>query len=350
MNTQKPFLSSDVPVNRGIVRAATASVLAALQNQHPSEIVQKSWPQDRAAAFIVNRGAVSPTSTTEGAALAATAISSYIAGLAPVSGAARLIASGVRVDLSGIGVASVPRLSLSGGGFVAEGEPIGVHTGTTTAGAIGPVKKFAILTVLSEELLNHSTPDAEALVELALREAAALQLDAALFSDVAADDERPAGLLAGVTPVASAAGGGQGALLEDIQNLIDPISAAGAGTNVFLFCSPGRRARLKILGGPGLDLPIVPVAGLDPDMVIALDPSGFISGFSGEPEIAISSGATLHMNTEALPLVADGSPGGIPGGVRSLWQTQTISLKLILRVALTTRASGLVQLVEDVSW
>ena len=80
------------------------------------------------------------------------------------------------------------------------------------------MRKLAVITGASRELIEQS--DAEAAIDLLLREAAAVSLDASLFSDTAADDSRPAGILAGVSPLtASSATDKTAAMLDGVTAL-----------------------------------------------------------------------------------------------------------------------------------
>jgi hypothetical protein len=86
-------------------------------------------------------------------------------------------------------------------------------------------------------------------------------------------------------------------------------------------------------------------------VLIAVDPSGFASGFSGEPQIDIAREATIHMDTEPDPIV-DGSGSALAAGgpVKNLYQSYSLALRLIARVAFAVRAPGLVQVVDGVTW
>ena len=99
----RPFLPSDLArPDVALIRAATARFLAFVRNQPDEaaqEIVRQAWPRDMTSLLLVQRVAVSPTSTTSAAVLAAQAVSGFVASLAPAHAGARLIAAGLSVPL-----------------------------------------------------------------------------------------------------------------------------------------------------------------------------------------------------------------------------------------------------------
>ena len=151
--------------------------------------------------------------------MAEQATAAFFGGLGPASAASRLIAAGTTVPLARRSSIRFPRRSgppevLP---WVAEGAPIPVKQYSLDAAVLGPAGKFATIVVLSAELARAS--DAEAVFETILREDAAISLDAAIFSDAAASDDNPAGLLFDVTPITAATGGGLGAMQADLSAL-----------------------------------------------------------------------------------------------------------------------------------
>ena len=86
--------------------------------------------------------------------------------------------------------------------------------------------------------------------------------------------------------------------------------------------------------------------------VVGLDPGGFASGFSPNPQIEVSQSATLHFE-DTTPTdigVVAGPPNTVAAPPRSLFQTVSYALKLILPVSWTMRAPGLVQVINSVTW
>jgi hypothetical protein len=303
--------------------------------------------------LIVLRTATAPASTTVSgwaSDLAAHSLIDFLVGLAPLSAGAALIARGLRVSMQGFGAVTVPNIIVSAtdaGGFVAEGAPIPVRALNISAGATFTPFKFAVVSMYSRELAESS--NIEDIVRQVLGEAVALSLDAAIFSTAAGSSIRPGGILQGVVPIPATASGTAQALSKDIANLVGALSAAGDGRDIVLICAPQQAASLKVWAGPKFDIPILTSAALAAGTIVAVEAPSFASGFSPIPEFSASIEAVLHEESAApLPIVDGASTLAAP--VRSLWQTDIVALRTLLRVAFAMRASGHVQLINSVTW
>lgn len=211
---------------------------------------------------------------------------------------------------------------------------------------------MAILTSLSNELAEHSTPNAEVVIRTVVTESAARALDGALLSNAAADATRPAGILAGVVGLTPSTGGGVAALAADVEALVNAITAAGGGRRIMLFMSPGKASKVRLLApGIGFPLEIVPAPSLPAATIVAVDPGGFVTGFGSEPRIDVSRETTLHYeDTSPSQISTVGTPNTVAAPSRSLYQIDAYALRLILPVAWAVRAPGLVQTISNVTW
>jgi hypothetical protein len=70
-------------------------------------------------------------------------------------------------------------------------------------------------------------------------------------------------------------------------------------------------------------------------------------GAIGEAEILASRQSVLHMETAPLPIVDGGTP---TAPVRSLYQTDSIGLKLRVELAWGLRANGAIAWTQGVTW
>jgi hypothetical protein len=353
MNTH-PLVPEDVrpdrSLGRSLIRAATATALASFGRADGDReaIVRRSWPADRAALRVVNRAAVDPADTSGwGEPVAGNLTAAFLTGLAPMSGAARLMQAGLRVSLDGPPWAFPYLDDPPEPAFIGEDGVIAASLPTRSHAELDARKIAAIIT-LTDDLRRRSPQDAETLFGTLLRETAAKSLDAAMFDNAAADADRPAGLLNGLTPLAAAPGDGVAALGEDLQALVDAIADAGGSANVWFFAAPGRALRLRLLAGAGLTEPVVGVRGLDPDSVVAVDVGGFVSGFSSDADISVGNQATLSMRDDPDEIVDSGGTPSSP--VRSMFQTSSRALRLVLPISWGMRAPGLVQVVRNVGW
>jgi hypothetical protein len=333
-------------------RSATVRALAHMQDRPIDEVATRLFGPD--GADIIARSAVNPASTTGwGSATAGQRVGAFIESLRPKSAAAQLIARGRRFDMSGVNVINMPG---AGGafpepGWVGEGEPIPAYGATLASVALGPPKKLAALAGLTAELANLTGGNAEAIVQDLMDDAAARELDASLFSDAAASSIRPAGILNGVSALTPETGGGLNAAVGDVGNLVGAIHTSGGGTDIVLIASPAQAVRLKMLAGAAFDVPVIPAPSLVAGTVIAIEVGAFVSGFVDVPQVDIGREALIHWeDTAPAAIGTSGTPNVVAAPTRSGFQTDTYSLRLILRAAWAMRGDGLVQFVEEVTW
>jgi hypothetical protein len=202
---------------------------------------------------------------------------------------------------------------------------------------------------ITAELAEHS--DAEAVVRVAMGEAAAKSFDAAVFSTTAASATRPAGLLNGVTPISTTAGGAFTALQADIKALVGAIMTAGGGVNIWLFANLVQAVTIKLAVGAAFDVPVIPTPALATGTIVAVEVGAIASGYSGVPEITASKDALVHMeDTSPAAIGTAGTPNVVAAPLLSAWQQSLLLLKLILRCSWTTRAPGMVQVINSATW
>lgn len=348
--------SAHVHVNEFLPRAAFASFVArsgVAYVRAADEVAERLWPADRVTPRIITRATVAGASTGEDAwagALAAEATGAFFGSLAPLSAGARLVAAGARVTLNGTASITFPGRSSTPAAlpWVGEGEPIPVRRIDLTGATLGPAKKMATIAVHSRELARSSA--AEAVFVQLLREDAAATLDAAMFNDAAATDDNPAGLLNGVTPITATAGGGATAMKADLAALAASVAAAGGSGSVAYIAHPTQAAAIEI-ELPDLRAPVWASRALAAGTVVALDPSGFASAFGAAPDIEASTSGVLHMDdTSPEQISTAGTPNEVAAPTQSMFQTGQVAVRVIVDAAFTMRASGLVAVVEGVTW
>ena len=328
-----------------------ATVKASIDMEQPGaeRVAKKLWPND-AGPQVLLRAAVSPTNTTSAAALALDSATDFVASLAPFSAAAKLIAAGLRIPLTGINSLSIPRRQ---GGkpsgsvvWVSQGSPIPVKQYTLDNATLGPTCKLPLLVGLTRELAEHAGGD-ETIMTL-VREDLAASLDASVFSNAAAvAGTRPAGIFNGVTPITGATAGAD-AMATDLEKLAGSVLSNG-GSEVVYVMSPKQYASVKLR----LLTPITPNIWVSPALaagtIAAIEPRAFVSAFGPEPRINASAEATVHFeDTNPAEIVAAGGVAAAP--TRSAWQTDLIIIRAILDAAWTMRASGMVAVITDAHW
>ncbi|MCK1533154.1 MULTISPECIES: hypothetical protein [unclassified Bradyrhizobium] len=319
------------------------------------EIAKRLYPDDKPVLTLLTRGAVSPaTLASSGWAglVAANAVGDFLDSLKPSSAAARLIAAGTNVSLDGISSITFPRRSgqpTNNASWVVEGAPIKIVNYTLAGGQLGPVRKLAIGAAVTREVATFA--GGEAVVSTLLREDASVSLDTSMFDTTAASTARPAGLLNGVTPITATAGGGDEAMIADLQNLSDALTDAG-GSGAYVFIANNKLATSAALRLRNPDaFTLWPSQTLPTGTIIGIDPSGFASGFGAEPEIKASTEATIQFEDTAPAAIGTvGTPNVIAAPTRSAFQQDLIVLRCLLDAAWTMRAPGLVQVINSASW
>ena len=316
------------------------------------QIAESLWPSDGTATFIT-RAASSPAMTTGtwGTSLAASAVRDFISSLVPLSAAAKLFDAAVPVSLDGVNSISFPYRSGAidpAAVWVAQGAPIPTIQLSLTSATLGPMHKLAIIASLTRETAEHAS--GEAVLTTLLRENAARALDASLFSSTPGTADRPPGLLAGISALSGAPAGDDAALSSDLSTLANAISDDAAG--LVYVAHPAQANTIRLRRGTTFpaDIEVWASLGVSEGVVIALDPLAVVSAFGAEPEISASQEAVIHQETSPAQIGTPGSPATVAAPVRSLWQTDTIGVKLILRAAWALRAPGAVAWIQNTTW
>jgi hypothetical protein len=255
----------------------------------------------------------------------------------------------LQLNFAGKGMISVPSYLTSAtdaGSWVAEGNPIPVRQIAFTPGANLEPRKLCVIATFTREVTEQA--DVERIVREALQRSASLALDAAIFSNAAGDTTKPSGILNNITPLSPTAGGNQLAMITDIANLIGELNDKGGGANPIFIASPETATAMRLWAPPAFNYPILASNAVTVDTVIAIEGPAFVSGFSPTPEISASTDALLHLeDTSPQPIVSAG--GVVAAPVRSLFQTDCVALKMILRASWCVRG-GLVATVSNVTW
>jgi HK97 family phage major capsid protein/HK97 family phage prohead protease len=318
----------------------------------------------------IGRAAANPAMTTVtgwAAELVQTVYAAFMQSLMPLSVFPRLSAKGLDLSFGRAGKISIPTRALTptiAGSFVGEGQPIPVRQGVFTAQVITP-KKLGVITTFTREMDEHSIPAIEAVLRQAVQEDTAVAIDTVLLDANPATVIRPPGLLNGVTPITATAGGGFTALVGDIKALTGALLTATRGNvrNPVWIMNPQQVNSAGLTPAPASGVfPFKPVDGklnnwpiIDSGTVplgtmIAMDAADFVS--AGEaPRFEVSDQATLHEeDTTPLPIVGAGSPGTVASPVRSLFQTDSLALRLVQPMNWMNRRTGVVQVIQGVTW
>jgi hypothetical protein len=137
----------------------------------------------------------------------------------------------------------------------------------------------------------------------------------------------------------------------DIGALVGALAAAGGGTDVIFIAAPRQAATLKLRAGAQFNYPVLASVGLSAGSIVAVETGGVVFGFDPVAQFESSSHSALHMeDTSPAQIAVTGTPNVVAAPVRSLFQTDSTALRMILHVSWGVRAAGLVQVINSVNW
>lgn len=348
-----------------LVKAIVVRGVAHFGGMPVEKALEQRYPGHDAVGIVAKADQVVGTTGGAGWAddLVQTAYSGFLEALTGYSIFPALMGKGMSLRFDRWGTLTLPRRTAggAGGGFVAEGAPIRVGKVTTDAATLTP-KKMGVIVAFTKELAKRSTPAIEAVVRQAILEDTAATLDPLLLDATAASDARPAGLLNGVSKVGDGyAGGDYQAVREDFKALLAPFFTANAADGIVVIMNPAQGLNLSLMEGPVGDpnwltrikerVTIIESTHATPGRLIALRASDFV-GAGGDPEFDISEQATIHMeDTTPLEIVESNGGGDVTAApVRSLWQTASVGVRMLMDVSWTMRRPSMVQWVNSTSW
>jgi HK97 family phage major capsid protein len=359
-----------------LVRAGTVQLFSHIHKKPIDEIRRAIYGEDEATRAIVDwaqRAASSVATTTQigwAAELVQQIVVAFMDTLMPKSVFPRLSTAGLSLSFGRNGKIVIPTRSRTptiAGSFVGEGLPIPVRQGAFTSQTLTP-KKMAVITTWTREIDEHSVPAIEGLLRNAIGEDTAISLDAVLLDANPATLVRPAGILNGVAGLTPTAGGGFTAAVGDIKALTGALLTGTAGNirNPVYLMNPQQLASLGLIAMPGAGVfpfraevaagnlggwSIIDSGTVPMGTVIAMDAADFVSVSGDAPRFELSDQATLHMeDTAPTDITTTGTPPVAAFPVKSMWQTDSIALRLIMPVNWTIRRPGTVAWVAGVTW
>lgn len=346
-----------------LVRAAIVRGIANESNIPIEKALEQRYPGHEAVGVILKADQTIGMTGTAGWAseLVQTAYFGFLQALQPYSVFPALLGRGLSLMFDQYGSISLPRRTAgtAGGGFVAEGSPIRVGKITTAAATLTP-KKMGVIVPFSKELAKRSTPAIEGIVRQAILEDTAAALDPILLDATAVSASRPAGLLNGVSAVGTGfAGGDYQAVREDFRALLAPFFSANASDGIVVLMNPAQGLNMSLMEGPVGDpnwlqrikdrVTIIESTNVTANYLIALRVADFV-GAGGNPEFDVSEQATIHMEDANPAEIVSGTGPTTADPVRSLWQTNSVGVRMLLDVSWTMRRTGVVQYLTATSW
>jgi HK97 family phage major capsid protein/HK97 family phage prohead protease len=352
-------------------RAMVVALKSFASQTPPDQVLRNLFGNDEGTQIIL-RAAVNPAATgTAGyaAELVQTTYGGFLDRLIANSIYGPLSETGMRIDFGSNGVVKIPtrtNTSKAAGAWVGEGSPKPVKKISLAPITMTPTK-LAVITTFTEEMALYSTPAIQGILQKSMTDDTQESLDGFLIDNVAASASRPAGLLNGVTPVAaSAASTTVQKVIDDLNSLIKPMEAVGGGGKIVLLVNPAQARSLTMVttttgdfvfdglaqaaGKFGISR-IVSSRTVPVGQVIAVDAEWFATATGDTPRFAVSNEATLHEeDTTPLALGTTGTPNVVAAPMRSLFQTDSIAIRLSLYITWVMTRASMVQTITAVGW
>jgi HK97 family phage prohead protease len=364
-----------------IVRNGVITLMAHRLKKSPDEVRVMIYGQDeqtKAAYYGIQKAATTPAMTDQefwAQELVTTINGEYMSPLMPTAIYPLLAGRGMSMDFGRNGRIGIPTRSRSrslAGAFVGEGQPIPVKQGMFETQFLTP-KKLGVITVMTREIEQYSTPAIEGLLREAISEDTGESIDSILLDANPDTVVRPPGLRNGVTPLegttAAAVPNVLDRMLLDARRLraeligstfgnvrapvwiLHPTTAdkiamsTATGSGVFPF-------KDEIAAGSFWNWPVLETTIIDPDELMAVDAADFVTVGAGAPTFEVSDQATLHMeDTNPLPIIGGTTAAPVPAvPTRSLWQTDSYALRMLYRLNWALRRDGMVAWMQNITW
>jgi len=381
-----------------LAKVATAKLMSHVSGEPLHEVIARAYGSDDriipVSKMLIAKTAVGQATSTEAgwaAELVQDDLQGFLEDLQEVSVYAALRPLGVPLNFGGANSITIPRRAGAGapnddvsGSWVGEGGVIPVKRIALGSQTLNRYKA-AVISTFTQEILEQSTPSIEGIVRQAMLDDTAIALDLALMdnSNIVAG-VRPAGLLFGVTPTASA-GDTAADIITDLKVLF---SAMGRGARPVLIMNSDRLLGLStvttaaggfmfkddIANGHLLNVPFIVSGNVVADEVHIVDTASFASA-NDVPQFNVSDQATLTMaNADGVAPTQAGDGAGalgtadqvLPGeGINvheaattanagyeavSMYQTYSQALRTIFPTSWGLIRAGSVSSLNSVSW
>jgi len=314
---------------------------------------------------------VAMTSVTGWAAeLAQQVYGDFLQLLAPTAVMPALAAKGLALTFGRAGKIVIPTRSATpslAGSFIGEGAPIPVRQGAFATLSLVP-KKLGVITTFTREISEHSIPAIEGILRDSVTLDTSVAIDTVLLDANAATAIRPPGLRSGVAGLTPTAGGGYAAFIADLKALAGALLTATAGhvRNPVIILNPQQALSISLMQPANAAAPLFPFSdeiaagrlrnfavissgNVPQTMVIALDAADFVSVGDEAPRFEVSDQATLHLEDTTPSDITGGTPSpAVP--VKSMFQTDSLALRLVWPLNWALRRTGMVSWVTGVTW
>ena len=346
----------ETPPEDHILRHFAATTVAYIKRQ-PVEVALADlygsygdYEQTKGVLEWRQRAATAPATTTTAnwaAELAITGQGAWFNALMAGSIFQPVASRGMNITLGRYNQISMPTRQATpsiAGSFVAEGAPIPVRQAAFTTVSIG-LKKMAVITSYTREIAEHSTPEIETILRQLIMDDTGVAVDTIFIDATSSTSIRPGGIRAGVAGQTPTAGGGFTALVGDLKLLVGILAAANAMGDLVWIMNPVQALAVGLTQNAGGDFPfqseinagrllgypVVVSSTVTAGMVILINASDLLVVQGDTPRFDVSDQATLHFeDTTPLQIGTTGSPNTVAAPTRSMFQTDSLALRMIL--------------------
>ena len=117
------------------------------------------------------------------------------------------------------------------------------------------------------------------------------------------------------------------------------LAANSAGRDAILVAAVPQLASLKTLAGPKFDYEVFGSQPLAAGTLIGIEPSSLVCGIDPTPEFSVGTQPLLHFETATPTDITGGTPSpAVP--LKSMFQTDSFALRMVLRIAFGMRRKG----------
>jgi hypothetical protein len=325
---------------------ALARFKAIVLHRTLEQVAEKMGSRDDVLALHTRADQTAGSTTVSGWAsqLGTTAFGAYLASL-PASAAAKIIGLGLQVPMGPSTGFIAPKRNTAPSAlpWVAELDPIPVRSFDFLGLTLTP-KKMAAISVISGELARRAGGDST--VRQLLREDGEYALDSAYFSTTAASSAAHAGLLNGLTAITGYSGGDGAAFEADVSAILAAIGPRNSGSIVYVTgMAAAERIALKF---PLFKSPVYGSQAVSDTVLIGIDAGSLVHSF-GDFEIDASKEALVHMSDAPAEIVSGTGPT-TADPTRSLFQTDSIGIRIIGEIAFGARKADAIAYVSGTTW
>ena len=191
-------------------------------------------------------------------------------------------------------------------------------------------------------------------------------VDTSFIDNVAISAIRPAGIRNGITGLTATAGSGFTALVADIKALTGALSAVNALRKPVWIMNPvqlnaialtesqgnGFPFQDQITSGSLVGYPVVVSSTVPAGMVILINAADLMVTQGEAPMFSVSDQATIHFEDTTPLQITTGAQGSAVAAtpVRSMFQTDSLALRMILPMNWAMLRTGSVAWTSSVTW